>query len=240
MKVVRFVKFFAGREGRFWAMVLGAVVASGVLALASQFTADGGGKPGSVPVSQVERSLFAGVTQQGVALGSPAAPLTLTEYADLQCPYCAQWARETLPVLVRDYVRTGELRIVFRGLAFLGSDSTKALRAAHAAGRQNHLWDVVHGLYSRQGPENSGWVTDRLLDELVEQVGGLDVASFRTANAEEFEATIQGDHRAAQDAGVHGTPSFQLALNGEPPELLTVSSLGPEGIVPTIEAWLEG
>ena len=240
MRIVRFTKFFAGREGRFWAMVLGAVVASGVLALASQFTADGGAKPGSVPVSQVERSLFAGVAQQGAALGSPAAPLTLTEYADLQCPYCAQWARETLPVLVRDYVRTGKLRIVFRGLAFLGSDSHEALRAAHAAGKQNHLWDVVHGLYSRQGAENSGWGTDQLVHAVAKQVDGLDVASFRTANGKEFEATIQGDHRAAQDAGVHGTPSFQLALKGEAPELLTVSSLGPEGIAPTVEAWLEG
>jgi protein-disulfide isomerase len=183
MKVVQFMKFFVSREGRFWGITLGAVVASGLLALASQLTANGAATPRSAPVTQVEPSLFAGVTQHRAALGSPAAPLTLTEYADLQCPYCAQWARETLPVLVRDYVRTGKLRIVFRGLAFLGSDSHKALRAAHAAGRQNHLWDVVHGLYALQGAENSGWVSDHLLDEVAERVSGLDVASFRTANA---------------------------------------------------------
>ena len=240
MKVVQSMKFFVSREGRVWAMVLGAAVASGLLVLSSQLTADGGAKPRSARVTQAEPSLFAGVAQQGAALGSPAAPLTLTEYADLQCPYCAQWARETLPVLVRDYVRTGKLRIVFRGLAFLGPDSHKALRAVHAAGKQNHLWDVVHGLYSRQGAENSGWVSDHVLDEVAEHVSGLDVASFRTANAKEFQATIQGDHRAAQDAGVHGTPSFQLAVDGGRPELITVSSLGPEAIVPTVEAWLGG
>jgi protein-disulfide isomerase len=240
MKVRQFTSFFTSRQGRLWGMVLGAVVLSGLLAIASQLTADGSPKPGPAPVTQAGPSLFEGVTQQGAALGSPAAPLTLTEYADLQCPYCAQWAREALPVLVRDYVRTGKLRIVFRGLAFLGADSRKALRAAHAAGEQNHLWDVVHGLYARQGVENSGWVSDHLLDEVAEQVDGLDVATFRSANAKTFDATIQGDHRAAQDAGVHGTPAFQLALNGDPPELLAVSSLGPEGIVPTVEAWLEG
>src|SRR5262245_5220798 len=152
-------------QRRFLGMVLAAVVASGVLVLVSQLTADDGAKRESAPATHVGPSLFAGVTQQGAALGSPAAPLTLTEYADLQCPYCAQWARETLPVLVRDYVRTGKLRIVFRGLAFLGSDSHRALRAAHAAGEQNHLWDVVHGLFTRQGAENTGWVSNDLLDD---------------------------------------------------------------------------
>ena len=145
-----------------------------------------------------------------------------------------------LPVLVRDYVRTGKLRIVFRGLAFLGPDSSKALRAAHAAGEQNRLWDVVHGLYARQGAENSGWVSDALLAEVAGEIDGLDVSSFRRASARDFGATVRRDLRAAQDAGVAGTPAFQLALNGESPEMLAVTSLGPEGIVPTLDAWLDG
>src|SRR5262245_11194762 len=165
MRVVQSMRFFASREGRFWGMVLGAVAFSALLAIASQFTARDASRPAAMPTPQASRSLFAGVAQQGPALGSPTAPLTLTEYADLQCPYCAQWTRETLPVLVRDYVRTGKLRIVFRGLAFLGPDSSTALRAAHAAGEQNHLWDVVHGLFTRQGAENTGWVSNDLLDD---------------------------------------------------------------------------
>src|SRR4051812_750117 len=66
---------------------------------------------------------FPGIPQQGAALGRPTAPVTLVEYADLQCPYCAEWARRTLPVLASDYVRSGRLRIVFRGLAFVGPES---------------------------------------------------------------------------------------------------------------------
>ena len=83
-----------------------------------------------------EPSLFAGIEQHGAALGSPKAPVTLVEYADLQCPYCAQWARDALPTLVEDYVKTGKLRIVFSGMAFIGADSDKALRTAIAAGEQ--------------------------------------------------------------------------------------------------------
>jgi len=88
-------------------------------------------------------SLFAGLDQQGAALGSAKAPVTLLEYADLQCPYCAQWSRDALPTLVENYVRTGKLRIVFRGLAFIGPDSDKALRTVIRAGEDDRLWDVV-------------------------------------------------------------------------------------------------
>ena len=88
-------------------------------------------------------------------LGNPDAPVTLVEYVDLQCPYCAEWAVRTFPVLVSDYVRTGKLRIVFHGLAFIGPDSDTALRTALAAGREDRLWDVVAGFYVRQGAENA-------------------------------------------------------------------------------------
>ena len=71
-----------------------------------------------------------GIPQDGIALGEPDAPVTLVEYADLQCPFCAEWALQTFPELVADYVRDGRLRIEFRGLTFIGPESEDALRAA--------------------------------------------------------------------------------------------------------------
>ncbi len=110
--------------------------------------------------------MLAGIPQQGAVLGDPKAPVTLVEYADFQCPYCAQWSHGAFPTLVERYVRPGNVRIVFRGLAFLGPDSDRALRTAVAAGRENRLWNVVEALYHRQGHENSGWVTESLLEEV--------------------------------------------------------------------------
>ena len=155
-----------------------------------------------------------------MALGSPDAPVTLVEYADLQCPYCAQWSRETLPVLVDEYVATGQLRIVFHGLAFIGADSDKALRTAVAAGQDDHLWDVVHGLYASQGAENAGWVSDELVREIAAEVPGLDgerLLSVRWEDSVEPELKHAAD--AATSAGVRGTPAFQLGLTGGPLEL---------------------
>lgn len=175
-----------------------------------------------------------GIPQAGAALGNPNAPVTLVEYADLQCPYCAEWTRRTLPVLVDDYVRADKLRIVFRGLAFIGPDSERALRAAFAAGRQNRLWDVVEALYLRQGPENGGWVTRAALEE----TAGTQALAQSGDPWVARRLMLAG--RAAQAAGVTGTPAFQLGRTGGVLRLVPIHSLGPEGVRPAIEAALAG
>src|SRR5207248_5606750 len=129
--------------------------------------------------------LLDGIPQRGLDLGDPDAPVTLVEYADLQCPYCAYWSRTTFPVLVRDYVRPGKVKLVFRGLAFLGPDSREALQVALAASAQNRLWDMVERLYAVQGPENSGWVDERLLRAIGESVPGLDVERMLAESSSE-------------------------------------------------------
>jgi protein-disulfide isomerase len=220
-----------------YAVVLGVAAAiAGVLIGASQV---GSGTSKPTDPASVSESLFAGIEQQGMALGSPEAPVTLVEYADLQCPYCAQWSRETLPVLVDEYIATGKLRIVFHGLAFIGADSNKALRTATVAGQDNHLWDVVHGLYASQGAENSGWVTDELVREIAAGVPGLDSEKLFSAR---WGSTVEPELKRAADAasraGVQGTPAFQIGPTGGRLELVQLDSLGPEGIVPAIEALL--
>ncbi len=184
-------------------------------------------------------SPFAGIPQSGAALGSPGAPVTLVEYADLQCPYCARWARETLPVLVRDYVRPGKLRIVFKGLAFIGPDSEKALRTAIVAGQHDHLWEMVHGFYARQGTENAGWVSDDLIREIAGEVPGLDGNTLLAGSSTDLvQSELDEAAASAQAAGVRGTPSFEVGRTGGPRGLLQLSSLGPEGLVPSIESEL--
>jgi protein-disulfide isomerase len=183
--------------------------------------------------------LFTGIPQHSLALGDPTAPVTLVEYADLQCPYCAAWATRTLPVLVSDYVRTGRLRIVFHGLAFVGPDSGSALTAAVAAGRQNHLWDVVDGLYQRQGAENSGWFTPELLADVVGDVPGLDAVRLeRDRQSGWTGAQIDAAGAAAQRIGIQGTPSFELGPTGGPLRLVGLTSIGPEGLRPAIDSLL--
>jgi protein-disulfide isomerase len=162
-------------------------------------------------------ALLRGIPQEGVALGDPDAPVTLVEFADLQCPFCAQFSREGFPALVQEYVRDGDLRIVFRPLTFIGDDSEKAARAALAAGEQDRLWHVVDLLYISQGGENSGWVTDDLLAALGPSVPGLDgermLDDMDSAAVDDALADASAD---AQEEGVDRTPFFLLgATDGE-------------------------
>jgi protein-disulfide isomerase len=217
-----------------------ALVAVALIAasLAGSRTAEA--EPAAAPTPAIEpTTLFRGIPQDGIALGDPAARVTLVEYADLQCPYCAEWARDVLPAIVDEYVRPGHVRLVFQGLAFLGPDSEKALRAALSAGEQDRLWDVVHGLYERQGHENAGWVTDELLKSFARS--GIDIRKLlaRTGSAA-VERELSAAASAAEQAAVPGTPYFQAGPTGGMLEPLQVSSSDAAAFRAALDALLAG
>jgi protein-disulfide isomerase len=159
-------------------------------------------------------AMLRGVPQHGNVLGSPKAPVTITEYADFQCPYCARFSIETLPTLVQDYVRTGKVKLVFRGIAIIGPDSVPPLQAAFAAGEQNRLWNYAELVYRNQGEENSGWVSDGLLKSLGEAVPGLDAGKMMDARGStSVQAAVTEAQNAWVNAGLRYTPTFVVVHN---------------------------
>jgi protein-disulfide isomerase len=184
-------------------------------------------------------ALLRGIPQQGPALGRADAPVTLVEFADVQCPYCAEWSNGALDEIVRDYVRPGKVRLIFSGLAFIGPDSEKGLRFAHAAGRQGKLWQAMHLLYANQGPENSGWASDELLEEIGASIPGLDVErALHESSAPEVDGQIAADREAATHLGVRGTPSFAAGRTGATLQPVSVSSLDADGLRPALDSLL--
>jgi protein-disulfide isomerase len=189
----------------------------------------------------VQHGVFTGIPQHGIVLGSARAPVTLVEVADLQCPYCAEFARFGLPPLVQDYVRTGRVKVVFEGLAFLGPDSTVALRMVLAAGLQDRAWDVIDGLYGRQGAENSGWVTMPLLHEAGAAVRGLDVDRMvRQSRGLSVTRLVRAAERFARRGHVDGTPAFFVGRSGGPLRRIEIRSLTAEALRPALDAALSG
>jgi protein-disulfide isomerase len=189
----------------------------------------GGGDAAAIAGGPDVELLLDGVPQDGAVIGEDDAPVTLVEYADLQCPFCADWSLQTFPELVTEYVSDGRLRIEFRGLSFIGQESEDALRAALAAGQQGMLWNVVDLIYTNQGAENAGWVTDDFLRAVGAAVPGLDVDRMMDArDSAEVTAAMEEAAAAAQSDGISGTPSFLLGPTGGELEALAVSSLGPE------------
>ncbi len=180
----------------------------------------------SITGGRATTALLAGIPQHGTILGSPTAPVKLVEYADLQCPYCGEWARNVLPALLREYVRPGKLQIEFRGLDFVGPDSAVALRTALGASAQNRVWNIVDLLYRNQGTENTGWVTDSLLRAVLAGVPGLDANRVLAArDGAQVAAQVQDAANKAGSAGIRGTPSFAVGRTGGQLQPLTLTAL---------------
>jgi protein-disulfide isomerase len=197
--------------------------------------------PAAVAVDGRETArLFAGIPQDGIALGRPDAPVTLVEFADFQCPFCGTFARGALPEIVRKYVRTGKVRIEYRALAFLGDDSVEAREMALAAAQQDRLWQFGHLLFENQGEENSGWVTEERLEATANAVPGLDVEralADRSAAAVEEQAEMAEHH--AQQFEISGTPAFLAGRTGGKLQRIEIQSLDAGALTPTLDSLLE-
>lgn len=211
-------------------MVTAAVL--GIVALAAFTGSDtpqlAPGKP--VPGASQTALLFAGIPQSGVTLGFANAPVTLVEFGDLQCPYCAVFAEKALPSIVARYVRSGQVQLVFRNLDGLGSDSVRAAQMAGALGKQNHLWQFVDLAYRNQRDENSGYVTDNFLRAITQEIAGVNVnLAMSERSSPDVKAQIAQAANLAHQLKLNKTPSFLLGLTGQPgrvfsPEVLDSGS----------------
>jgi protein-disulfide isomerase len=182
----------------------------------------------SVKGQAATAELLAGIPQSGRFLGSPSAPVTLVEFADLQCPFCAQYARDALPTVIRDYVRPGKVRLEFRPRAFLGPDSITAAQVVMGAAQEDKLWNVLDLLYANQGAENSGWVEDGLVRRVLTAAGVDPVANRRAANSAEVGREIQDAEQLAARNGLDGTPAFLVGRRGGAFKPLQVQALTGE------------
>jgi protein-disulfide isomerase len=186
-------------------------------------------------------ALLVGMPQHGLELGRSGAPATLVEFADPQCPFCATWSKDTFPTVVRDYVRTGRLKLQYRGIHFLGPDSLKALRAIIAASFQNKVWNMVEAIYLLQGAENSGWVTDKVLREAGKSIPGLDVAAMMgERDSKNVTALITADDELGIQLGVNGTPTFFVERPPALPQRLAIQTLEPAGFTAALDLALAG
>ena len=180
----------------------------------------------AVANAALSRNLFEGIPQHGTLLGNPDAPVHVIEYADLQCPYCGEYATQALPQLITRYVRTGEVSMAFRNLSFIGPDSVRAGRVAAAAAQQNKLWNFVDLEYLNQGVENTGYVTQPYLHRLLAAIPGLDVAAAERASQTRAAAVALAAATASAVAnGVDSTPSFLIGSGHGPLRLYEPSSL---------------
>lgn len=190
--------------------VLGAILLIAIAIIASQGgddEDDGGGSGASGEV----QSLIDGLPQDGDTIGEADAPVTILEFADLQCPFCAQVGTGEIPTLLEGPVSAGDAKIQFRNWVILGPESEAAAAAALAAGEQDRLWNFVEAFYADQGPENSGYVTDEFLRQIAEAAGVPDLEQWESdRDPARWQAEIKAIDAEATGLGFEGTPSFAI------------------------------
>ena len=139
--------------------------------------------------------------------GPDDAPITLVEYADFQCPYCAAAHGEVSRLLS---ALPDQVRFVFRHFPLhrIHQYAELGAEAAEAAGAQGKFWEMQDVLFENQEDLGPAGVLAfaRALD--------LDTERFaEDLEARRFHARVERDLRRGEQSGVEGTPSF--FLNGE-------------------------
>ena len=152
----------------------------------------------------------------GVAvLGAATAPVTIVEFTDYQCPFCAQHARTTFGSLRAEYVDSGRVRYVVRDLPLpMHPFAEPAARAARCVAQQDagKYWRFHDAVFEAQ---------PRLSDSTLVGIAsglGLDRGRFESCKASAAVAKlVRRDADEAAQVGLTGTPAFVIgrAVNGK-------------------------
>ena len=106
----------------------------------------------------------------------------------------------------------GQVRFVFRHLAFLGNESTWAAEATECANEQGRFWDYYDKLFEEQGAENSGAFSQDNLKRFAAELQ-LDTDQFNQClDSGEYQGKVRQEGAEAQRLGITSTPS--LLVNG--------------------------
>ena len=147
-------------------------------------------------------------------LGDPDAPITLVEFGDYQCHYCNVFFQSIEKDIVKNYVDTGKVKIIFKDYNIIGEDSVKASQGAHCANDQGLFWEYHDILYSNWTGENNGWASSENLAIFAQQIG-LNMNKWSECmNKGSHSQIILKSNDDARALELTGTPAFFI-INSE-------------------------
>ena len=141
--------------------------------------------------------------------GDKDAPVTIVEWSDFECPFCARFYRDTYSQIIQNYIDTGKAKLVFRDypLSF-HPNAQKAAEASECADDQGKFWEMHDKIFENQGTLS----TDNFKAWAVEL--GLDATEFNDClDSGKHAAETAKDLADGSAAGIRGTPGF--IINGQ-------------------------
>ncbi len=141
-------------------------------------------------------------------LGNPNAPVTLVEFGDYQCKFCNVFFHSTEDDILKNYVETGRVKMIFKDYNIIGPDSISASHGAHCANDQGLFWEYHDILYSNWTGENNGWASSENLVKFAQEINlDMDEWSECITNRSHSQ-TILASNEDAKTLGITGTPAF--------------------------------
>jgi protein-disulfide isomerase len=132
--------------------------------------------------------------------------------SDFQCPYCRDFALETMPPLEREYIRSGKVRFIFINLPLIGvhRHAVAAAEVAMCAARQGKFWPVHDRLFQRQPQWAAQQDPGPYLLALADSAGVDHAPLADCVTRQATRAAIEADAAAAHRAGAQSTPTFYI------------------------------
>ena len=141
-------------------------------------------------------------------IGDATAPVTLVEFGDYQCHFCNVFFHSTEGDILKNYVETGKVKMIFKDYNIIGPDSVNASHGAHCANDQGMFWEYHDILFNNWTGENNGWASSENLLRFAQEIGlDTDVWSECMINGEHSQ-TIVGSNDDARALELTGTPAF--------------------------------
>jgi protein-disulfide isomerase len=117
------------------------------------------------------QEIFGGVRQEGARLGSTDAPVTIQVFNDLQCADCREPFLEVMPQLTEKFVRSGDVKLLYRHYSNSESPQELGFYGAEAAAEQGYGWQFVY-LFFRTQEEAKRFRTAPLFENFEKSIAG--------------------------------------------------------------------
>lgn len=195
-------------------LLIGGIILVALIAVVFVMRGTGGGTAATMPVELSEDD--GSGRAQGVTMGDPNAPVELYEFADYQCPACAQFSTFAHPLIYSRLVDEGIIRFTRYDFPIVTGHphAFLAARAARCAADQDQYWEYHDVLYGQQ----PSWSVEQSppVNRFIEFAGMLDMdeAAFRSCvRSDQYADEVTRNMMLGQELGVTGTPT--LMMNGE-------------------------
>ena len=164
-----------------------------------------------LPTEQPNLSMKISVDNDPI-IGNPDAPITIIEFSDFQCPFCARFYTQTLPLIYEEYIEPGKVKLVFRDypIQSIHPNAVPAAIASECANEQGKFKEMHDTLFEKQNEWGKQKTADAL--SLFSQYATkiqLEQEVFDSClTSGKYIEEISKDLDDGRDYGVTGTPGF--------------------------------